>query len=212
MFNLEYNVLKVEGSSAGRTLSEETKNSSLPSFLPSFLPSEEEEEEKHKKKIYFFYFFISHCVAGTCFAGKKNEFKCFKKNRGRLKENNPMFGLTHSKKTCTLMAAKREGKNLSETTKAKIFALLSGDKHPLFGKEWFKESIDKIRLPSSQKSRDELEVLDLETNSKTVYPSVRAAAKALGISSSTIAGYFSYSPNNSQKKPCKGRYIFSKDN
>lgn len=119
-----------------------------------------------------------------------------------------MFGLTHSEQTRALMATLKEGKLLPEETKAKISDLLSGDKHPLYGKERSKESKDKIML--SQKNRHDLEVFDTETNSVTVYPSVRAAAKAIGISSSTIDSYFKYSPRSAQKEPCKGRYVLSK--
>lgn len=162
MFNPEYNVLKVAGSSSGRVLSEETK--------------------------------------------RKMSLRAL--NRVMAGEKNPMFGLKHSEETRALMARLKEGKKLSEETKAKISSLLSGDKHPLFGKERSKETKDKIML--ARKSRHELEVLDLETNSKTVYPSVRAAAKKLGISSSTIDGYFRYTPLRDDKKPCKGRYVFSK--
>jgi group I intron endonuclease len=129
-------------------------------------------------------------------------------SRVRARENNPMFGLTHSEKTRALMAARKKGKLLSEETKAKISTLLSGDKHPLFGKERSNETKEKIRL--ARKNRHELVVLDLETNSRTVYPSVRAAARDLGISSSTIDGYFRNTPLRAENKPCKGIYVFSK--
>ena len=123
-------------------------------------------------------------------------------------EKKPLFGLKHSEETIALMASLRKGENLSEETKAKIYSLLSGDKHPLFGKERSKETKDKIML--ARKSRHEIEVLYLETNSKTVYPSVRAAAKYLGLSSTTIDSYFKNTTVKAKKRPCKGRYVFSK--
>jgi len=126
--------------------------------------------------------------------------------RERTGENNPMFDLTHSKETRALMAAMKVGKNLSEETKAKISALLSGENHPLFGKERSEES--KIKNMLSQKNRSELEVFNAETNSTSIYPSIRAAAKELGISPSTIDGYLKYIPLSGEKKLCKGRYIF----
>ena len=162
MFNPEYNVLKVAGSSSGRVLSEETK--------------------------------------------KKMSLRAL--NRVMAGEKKPLFGLKHSEETIALMASLRKGKNLSEETKAKIYSLLSGDKHPLFGKERSKETKDKIML--ARKSRLEIEVLYLETNSKTVYPSVRAAAKYLGLSSTTIDSYFKNTTVKAKKRPCKGRYVFSK--
>lgn len=51
-----------------------------------------------------------------------------------------------------------------------------------------------------------IEVTDLELNTKTVYPSISEAARALNISEiqSSISQYFT----KNQKKPCKGRYVF----
>jgi hypothetical protein len=46
----------------------------------------------------------------------------------------------------------------------------------------------------------------LETNKKTTYPSISAAARALNISIPAISQYFIR--NQYQKKPSKGRYIF----
>jgi hypothetical protein len=61
---------------------------------------------------------------------------------------------------------------------------------------------EKIRMSKSQPSCIKLEVLDLETNITTVYNSIGAAAKALGILHRRISEYFS----RNQKKPFKGRY------
>jgi hypothetical protein len=44
----------------------------------------------------------------------------------------------------------------------------------------------------------------LETNKKTTYPSISAAARALNISIPAISQYFI----RNQKKPSKGRYIY----
>jgi hypothetical protein len=52
----------------------------------------------------------------------------------------------------------------------------------------------------------EIEVTDLDLNTITVYTSVRAAARSLGIGHTTISNYF----NRNQFRPCKGRYIFKK--
>lgn len=159
MLNPKYNVLKVAGSSAGRVLSEETKN------------------------------------------------KLSLIGRERTGKNNPMFDLTHSKETRALMAAMKVGKSLSEETKAKISTSLSGENHPMYGKERSEES--KLKNMLSQKNRYELKVFDVETDSTTIYPSIRAAAKELGISPSTIDAYLKNNPLNDKKKLCKGRYIFT---
>jgi hypothetical protein len=55
--------------------------------------------------------------------------------------------------------------------------------------------------PNSKK----IEVTDLELDTKTVYNSIGAAAKALNINHGVITGYF----RQNQQKPYKRRYIFS---
>ncbi len=161
LYNPEYNVLKVAGSTVGRIFSEESRDKMRLAALARDI-------------------------------------------RG---ENNPMFGLSHSKETREILSKQKLGRILSEDVKAKISAALSGENHPRYGKTHTQESIEQNML--SQDSRQEIEVLDLETNIKTVYPSKRAAARALEISSATIDGYFRYTPKNSEKKPCKGRYVLT---
>lgn len=56
--------------------------------------------------------------------------------------------------------------------------------------------------PNSQK----IEVTDLEINQKTIYPSVREAARALNINKTSIHNSF----YRNQQKPYKGRFIFRK--
>lgn len=52
----------------------------------------------------------------------------------------------------------------------------------------------------------QVEVFDLETGMKTIYPSMSAVAKAIGVASGSILMYFSV---NTQK-PYKGRYLLQK--
>lgn len=52
----------------------------------------------------------------------------------------------------------------------------------------------------------QIEVLDLSTEIKTVYPSIHEAARALDIPRSSISMYFT----QNTKKPYKGRYKLSK--
>jgi hypothetical protein len=51
-----------------------------------------------------------------------------------------------------------------------------------------------------------VEVTDLELNTKTSYPSIRAAARALNIPLSAISMYFT----NNQIKAYKVRYVITK--
>ena len=58
----------------------------------------------------------------------------------------------------------------------------------------------------NQPNSIKIQVLDLETNTKTIYNSISAAAKALNILQQTISVYF----KRNQTKPYKGRYVFIK--
>jgi hypothetical protein len=58
---------------------------------------------------------------------------------------------------------------------------------------------------NGKNSSIKIEVTDLEVNTSTIYNSLGAAARALKISKSSISNYFS----RNQKKPIKGRYVFS---
>jgi len=58
----------------------------------------------------------------------------------------------------------------------------------------------------SQKLSQKIEVMDLETGTKTTYYSMGEAARALDITQSTITRYFT----RNNPKPCKGRYLFTK--
>ena len=57
---------------------------------------------------------------------------------------------------------------------------------------------------SLQKFSQKIEVLDVETKAKTIYPSVTAAGRSLGIRQASI----SLCLKEERKKPFKGKYIF----
>ena len=52
----------------------------------------------------------------------------------------------------------------------------------------------------------QIEVFDLETTSKTIFPSITEAAKFIGCKVSTIGSYFT----RNQNSPYRGRYYFKK--
>jgi hypothetical protein len=85
------------------------------------------------------------------------------------------------------MSAARKGIPKSKETRAKMSASQMGNSN---GKN----------QPNSIK----IEVTDLETNTKTIFNSISAAAKALNILQQTISVYF----KRNQQKPIKGRYVF----
>jgi group I intron endonuclease len=85
-----------------------------------------------------------------------------------------------------------------------------GKNNPMFGKTHNEETISKNTASrASPPNRIKLEVLDLgasPTDTKTIYNSLREAAKALNTNHRTITNYFT----NKQQRPYKGRYIFKK--
>jgi hypothetical protein len=77
------------------------------------------------------------------------------------------------------------------------------------------EHLKRLHLSQKGRARPEglgtpiiqIEVLDLETGIKTIYPSMKEVARFLGCSSSgTISCYFS----RNTKKPYRGRYVMKK--
>jgi hypothetical protein len=67
-----------------------------------------------------------------------------------------------------------------------------------------KNSLGRKRPDGAGRPSVQIEVLDLFTGIKTVYPSISEAAKALDVRYSTISNYIL----RNQQKPYKGRYIF----
>jgi hypothetical protein len=77
-----------------------------------------------------------------------------------------------------------------------------GKNNPMFGKTHLrapKGTLEETiyKNTASQPNRIELEVLDLEANTKTTYSSIREAAEALDINHRTIINSFT----NKQQKP-----------
>ena len=103
------------------------------------------------------------------------------------------------------------GRILSEETKQKISEARKGINHSEETKQKIRESnkgilLGRTRPEGSGRSNVLIEVLDLKTETKTVYPSMSDAARALGTTKASISMYFS----KNTKKPFKGRYRFSK--
>jgi hypothetical protein len=98
--------------------------------------------------------------------------------------------------TKTKISDALKGKAHSEETRAKISVSKKGENHPLFG--YIKQN------SAYQPNAIKIEVTDIELNTKTIYDSIHAAARALNIAQSRISMYF----NRNQIKPLNGRYIF----
>jgi hypothetical protein len=68
-----------------------------------------------------------------------------------------------------------------------------------------KTSASMLGNSNGIKQAQKIEVLDLKLNTTTTYISFSEAARALNILHSGISNYFS----RNQRKPYKGRYVFS---
>lgn len=90
----------------------------------------------------------------------------------------------------------RKGHRHPEEIRKKISDALLGNKY----------SLGRKKPDGSGRPIVQIEVLDLSTGIKTVYPSILEAARALDIPASSITKWFS----QNTKKPYKGRYKFTK--
>lgn len=115
------------------------------------------------------------------------------------------LGKKHSAVTREKLSAANLGKINSATTRARMSAAHKGKIHSEEHKAKISASMFGKNSGKNQPNSVKIEVLDLETNKKTIFPSMTAAAKSLNISShKTISFYF----KNNQQKPYKARYIF----
>ena len=139
-------------------------------------------------------------------------------SEANLGENNPFFGKNHSEETLRKMseANKRTmlGKTHSEETKTKMSEAQKGENSSRLGKKHSAEARKKMSDARLGKARPEgsgrpcrsIEVFDNKNNQATIYDSITAAARALGIGKSIISKYLS----RNIQKPYKGQYIFKK--
>ena len=98
-----------------------------------------------------------------------------------------------------LVAGSRLGSKHSEETKAKISAAGIGNQNSAGSK-------GRKRAEGAGSPSVPIEVLDLETGLKTIYPSMSAVGEALSVPAGSIRMYFSRNNQN----PYKGRYVLQK--
>jgi group I intron endonuclease len=104
-------------------------------------------------------------------------------NYGRFKK-----GHQHTEEVKKRISAAKLGISLSEYTRRRMSAARKG----------------KTKIEGSGRPSVSIEVLDLETGIKTIYPSTSEAARALGIRRVSISQYLS----RNQQKPFKNKYRF----
>jgi hypothetical protein len=105
------------------------------------------------------------------------------------------------------IAGSRLGSIVSGETRPKLSVSKKGENNPMFGKTPSEESIAKnMASRASPPNSIKIEVLDLETNVTTTYPTISAAARALNLQRASICTYFA----SNQTNPFKKRFLFKK--
>ena len=94
-------------------------------------------------------------------------------------KNHPFFGTHRSEETKQKLREYHTGLSLSEETKRKISESQHGEKNGMYGKTHSEEVRKKISEKNSTK------VICLET--KEVYPSIKKASEAIGVSANAIS-------------------------
>lgn len=94
-------------------------------------------------------------------------------------ENHPFFGTHRSEETKQKLREYHTGLSLSEETKRKMSESQHGEKNGMYGKTHSEEVRKKISEKNSTK------VICLET--KEVYPSIKKASEAIGVSANAIS-------------------------
>ncbi len=134
---------------------------------------------------------LEYCPVSKVLQREDDFFKLFKPENNFCKKAGNCSGRKHSEKTKKKIGAENRGRKPSEETRAKLSASMMGNSN---GKN----------NPNSLK----IQVTDLDLNTKTTYPSIREAARALNINPGVIAKYF----GRNQIKPVlriKKRYAFA---
>ena len=129
-----------------------------------------------------------------------------------MRGNQNAKGCTHSDEAKAKMSLAKKG--MSDETRAKMSLAKKGQNNPLYNQKLSDETKEKMSLAKKGCPRPKgagrtsvaIEVFDLETQIKTIYPSICAAAQALGVRDSSIVNYF----KRNTLKPFKGRYKLKK--
>lgn len=149
---------------------------------------------------------MEYCEPKNCFNRENYYFSLIKPEYNILKTAGSSLGFKHSEEAKKLMAMLRKGKFHSSETKTKIGAASLGRKLP-------QQALDKLsiahkgraRPAGSGKPSQRVEVLDILTNKRMEFDSIREAARALDIKPNTIMMYFKRNSKSVLK-----RYIIKK--
>jgi group I intron endonuclease len=158
---------------------------------------------------------IEYCEPSNVIAREQFYLDLLKPEYNILVKAGSNLGFKHTEETKQKIGEASQGLKRSEETKRKMSEAHIGCKHSEDTKERIRNTHNPNRFLKGQKKREgsgrppqAIEVFVLETGNKNTYESTGEAGRALNIDSSTISRYL----RNNQKKPYKGRYIFTKIN
>jgi group I intron endonuclease len=132
---------------------------------------------------------LKYCSPDECIKWEQFYVDLLNPEYNILRKAGSSLGYKHSVESRANISAFHMGRKRSLEDKANISASLMGNSN---GKN----------QPSSLK----IQVTDIELNSKTIFPSIKAAARSLNIRQSSISNYLASNPTN----PFKKRYLFKK--
>jgi len=173
---------------------------------------------------------LEYCEPSKCIEREQYYLDLIKPEYNILKTAGSMLGYTHSTEVLIKMSEARKGLKFSEETKIKMSEaqkeidnsgrFSKGHKHSELTIDKFRArkhtEETKIKMSEAHVGRkkaegsgspsQKIEVFDKKENQTTTYGSFSEAARALDINQQAISNYFL----RNQKKPFKGRYLFSK--
>lgn len=157
-------------------------------------------------------------------------FGCLHSEESKAKISLALKARKASDETKQKMSDAKKGRIVSDETKAKMSLAKRGENHYLYNKNHSDETKAKLRgrkrtdetkakmsIALTGRKRPEgagrpsvsIEIFELETQKKTIYPSISAAARYLGVPDRSIRMYFDRKTSESCR-PFKGKYILRK--
>lgn len=149
---------------------------------------------------------IEYCAPEDVVAREQYYIDLIKPEYNILSSAGSSLGYKHTTESLAKMSGQNHvmfGKKHSELSKEKIRQALLGENSPNFGKSLPEEH--KAKISASQLNSCKVSVLDLETNTETIFDSFGIAARTLNCPVSSLTSNL-----KGGKKPYKKRYVIKR--